>query len=106
MNCQYCFVTSFDTTLYYLGRYKPSSPFTQELHDLFVFADLTSVTRWLDYISTFGHLNQRKFAQWYTNFAKVGPKFCQIIYKASKIAQDFEDIAKVAKFRQIWSHWT
>ena len=23
-----------------------------------------------------------------------------------KIAQDFEDFAKVVKFRQIWSHWS
>ena len=34
-----------------------------------------SVTRWLDYFSSFGHLHQRKFAQWHTKFAKVGPKF-------------------------------
>ena len=63
------------------------------------------MTRWLDYISTFGHLHQRKFSIWHTKFAKIVPKFCQIINKASKIAQDFEDIAKVAKFCQIWSHW-
>ena len=34
-----------------------------------------SVTRWLDYFSTLGHLLERKCAQWHTKFAKVGPKF-------------------------------
>ena len=63
-----------------------------------------SVTRWLHYFSKFGHLHQRKFAQWHTKFAKVGPKICQIVNKPSKIAQDFKVFAKVAKFRQIWSH--
>ena len=62
------------------------------------------MTRWLDYISTFGHLHQRKFAQWHTKLAKEGLKFCQILNEPSKIAQDIEDIAKVEKFRQIWSH--
>ena len=53
---------------------------------------------------TFGHLHQRKFAQKYANFAKVGSKFCQILNKPLKIAQDFDDFAKVTKFRQIVSH--
>ena len=63
-----------------------------------------SVTRWLNDFSTFGHLHQRKCAQWHTKFATVGPKFCHIVNKLSKNAQDFEDFVKVAKFRQIWSH--
>ena len=36
--------------------------------------------------------------------AKVGSQFCQILNKPSKIAKDFKNIAKVANFRQIWSH--
>ena len=39
----------------------------------FPFRHKTSVTRWLDYFSTFGHLLERKFAQWDTKFAKVVP---------------------------------
>ena len=38
-----------------------------------------SVTRLLDYCSTFGHLHQRKFAQKNTKLANVGSKFCQIV---------------------------
>ena len=60
---------------------------------------------WWCHFSTFGHLNERKFAQWQTKLAKAGPKFCQIVNKSPKIAQDFKDFAKVAKFRHIWSHW-
>ena len=40
-----------------------------------------SVTRWLRYFSTFGHLHERKFAQWHTKLAKVVPKFCQVVNK-------------------------
>ena len=51
------------------------------------------------------HLHQWKLAQWHTKFAQFGPRFSQIVHKPSKFAQDFDDIAKKAKFRQIWSHW-
>ena len=34
----------------------------------------TSVTRWLDYLPLFGYLQQLKFAQKLTKFAKVGSK--------------------------------
>ena len=40
-----------------------------------------SVTWWLGYFSTFGHLHHWTFAQWQTNFGKVDPKFCQIFSK-------------------------
>ena len=43
-----------------------------------------SVTRLLDYFSTFGHLHQWKFAQKYTKFAKVGSKFFQVVNKPLK----------------------
>ena len=36
--------------------------------------------------------------------AKIGSQFCQILNKPSKFAKDFYFFAKVAKFRQIWSH--
>ena len=39
------------------------------------------VTRWLAYFSTFGHLHQWKFPQWHTKFAKVSPRFPQIVNK-------------------------
>ena len=63
-----------------------------------------SVTRWQDYFSTFGHLHARKLVQCHTKFAKVVPKFCQIANTHPKITQDCKNSAKVAKFRQIWSH--
>jgi len=43
-----------------------------------------SVTRLPDYFSTFGHLQQWKFAQKYTKFAKVDSNFFQIVNKPSK----------------------
>ena len=45
---------------------------------------IPSVTRWLAYYSKFGHLHQWKLAQWHTKFAKVGPRFFQIVNKPSK----------------------
>ena len=45
---------------------------------------LSSVTKWLDYFSTFGHLHQWKLAQWHTKFAKDDPKFSQTVNKTSK----------------------
>ena len=39
---------------------------------------------------------------------KIGqswPKIFPIRKNPQKIARDFEDFAKMAKFRQIWSHW-
>ena len=65
-----------------------------------------SVTRWVDNFPTFGHLHPRILPpEWHTKFAKVGQKFCPIVNKPSKIAQDFEDFAKMAKFRQILTHY-
>ena len=39
------------------------------------------------------------------NICKGGSKFCQILNKHLKIAKEFLNFTKVAKFRQIWSHW-
>ena len=38
------------------------------------------------------------------NLPKPGMKFCQILNRPVKIAEVFSNFAKVAKFRQIWSH--
>ena len=49
----------------------------------------TSVTRWLDYFATFGHLLERKYAQWHTKLANVVPKLVPISKNSPKIAQDY-----------------
>ena len=59
-----------------------------------------SVTRWLDYFSIFGHLQNWKLAQKCHKFPKVGSTFYQIRNKPSKICQ------KLIKICQIWSHWS
>ena len=47
-----------------------------------------SVTRWLNYVSIFGHFQQWKLAQkQWNNFAKVGLLFCQIRNKPPKSCQ-------------------
>ena len=58
----------------------------------------TSVTRWLDYFSIFGHFQHQ--------IDKIGKfKFRQTLKKPSeKCPKDFEILPKMAKFRQIWSH--
>ena len=48
---------------------------------------VNSVTRWLDYFPTFGHLQQWTFAQLCNKFAKVGSTFCRIRNKPLKICQ-------------------
>ena len=45
---------------------------------------INSVTRWLDYFSTSGHLHQWKLAQWHTKFAKVGQNNSQVGNKPSE----------------------
>ena len=47
-----------------------------------------SVTRRLDYVVNFGHLQQWNLAQTEKNIAQVGLKNCQILSKHSKIAKD------------------
>ena len=53
----------------------------------------------------FGHLQHAKFAKITLKISKVGAIFfeCQVILQ--KIAKGFQYFAKVAKFRQISSHW-
>ena len=58
------------------------------------------MTRWLDF---FQHSDNENLPNGLQSFAKVGPKFSQIVNKPSKFAQDFENLAIMAKFRQIWS---
>ena len=65
-----------------------------------------SVTRWQNCFSIFGRLQQLKCAQQHTKFGKTGSKFSPILNNLQNIAQNFLIFAKVAKFRQIWSHCT
>ena len=51
----------------------------------------------------FQHSDNENLPNGLQSFAKVGPKFSQIVNKPSKFAQDFENLAIMAKFRQIWS---
>ena len=58
----------------------------------------SSVTRWLDYFSTFGHLHERKIAQWLTKLAKVFPKFCQISPPPPKMPNTLKILPKWRNF--------
>ena len=44
-------------------------------------------------------------AQYHQTFAIVGSQFGNILTNPSKIAEDVQSVAIVAKFRQIWSLW-
>ena len=69
--------------------------------------NIVSRTVWPDCWITLQHLAMyinKKVAQKNTKFTKVGSKFCPIVKKPWRIAQDFDFFAKVAKFCQIWSH--
>ena len=60
------------------------------------------VTRWSDYFSIFRHLQQSIFnflPKWVQNNAPT------LIKPVKKFALFYQLLAKVAKFRQIWSHW-
>ena len=59
--------------------------------------DCSSVTRWLDYFSIFGHFQQWKLAQNCHKFAKVGSAFCQIRNELSKICQSGEILPNLVK---------
>ena len=59
---------------------RPDSRFRQQMVDHLIGKkkkQKTSVTRWFDYVSIFGHLQQWKIAQKCKKFAKVGLLFCQ-----------------------------
>ena len=55
-----------------------------------------SVTRWLDYFSIFGHLQQWQFAQKQKIITKAGSKFCKMIIKPSKSCRRLTFLAKVS----------
>ena len=64
-----------------------------------------SVTRWLDnFFYNIWPFTRMKICLVELKIAKVAFKFCQILNKTSKIVKDFNFIAKVAKFYQIWAH--
>ena len=50
-------------------------------------------------------LTAKTFAKLHVNFTKLGKKFCPNTKRPLKFAKVFQNFAKVAKFRQIWSHW-
>ena len=60
----------------------------------------TSETRWLDYFSIFGHLQQLKLAQWFYKFSKVCSAFRQIRNRLSKICQIFVLFCQSGKISQ------
>ena len=45
------------------------------------------MTQWLDYVSLFGHLQQRKLTQLCNKFDKVGSTICQVRNKLLQIGQ-------------------
>ena len=61
----------------------------------------------MDYFSIFGHLHHinENLPNDSQNLPKLVQKNIQTLNKLSEIAKYFLDLAKVAKFRQIWSHW-
>ena len=63
-----------------------------------------TVTRWLNFLSIFGHLQQYKFAQQYTSLPKQVQSFAKYQINSQKNAQDVLNFATLAKFCQIWSH--
>ena len=74
-----------------------------------IFHSLATRAVWPDGLIVFlflGHLQRSKFTQEQKYFAKVGPKYCQVLIKAFKIIKHFWNFAKVAKIHQIWSHLT
>ena len=38
-------------------------------------------------------------------FPKLLPNLAKYYINLQKITKDFKKLAKVAKFRQVWSHW-
>ena len=65
----------------------------------------TSVTRWLDYFSIFGHFQHQNLPN-RMKVDKIGRfKFRQTLKNPSEnCPKDFKILPKMAKFRQIWSH--
>ena len=56
-----------------------------------------SVTRWSDYFSVFGHLQQWNLAQKWHKFVKVGSAICRVKNKPSKICQRFVSFCQSGK---------
>ena len=67
---------------------------------------ISSVTRWLDYLLILSHMQQWKFGQWHKCWPKQVHIFAQHKISPHIIAKDFKNIAKMAIFCQIWSHWS
>ena len=54
----------------------------------------------------FGHLQHWKCAQKYIKFANASQKVCQILKELFQNGKSFLSLCILAKFRQIWSHWS
>ena len=66
----------------------------------------SSVSRWLNDFTIFGHLlQQRKINQWHKRFEKNVEILPNTKENAFKNAKDFFKFRQVAKFSRIWSHW-
>ena len=65
----------------------------------------SSVTRWLEFVFKVWIFKTLKNCCFGKMFVKVGWKFCPKLNKPSKDwPKSFQNLGKVAKFRQIWSH--
>ena len=63
-----------------------------------------SVTRWLNCFFKFGHFNNRNLPNGIIFLPKQALNLANYQINLQKIAKDFQNFTKVAKFRQIWSH--
>ena len=64
-----------------------------------------SVTRWQDHFQSLAITTMNICRSLIIKIAKVGRKCCQILTNPKNIAKYFLCFAKLAKFRQLWSHW-
>ena len=63
-----------------------------------------SVTRWQDHFQSLAITTMNICRSLIIKIAKVGRKCCQILTNPKNIAKYFLCFAKLAKFRQLWSH--
>ena len=65
----------------------------------------SSVTRWFDYFSKLRHLKQGNLPNSITISQNMFKNLPNTKFKLLKMPKVLQNFAKVAKFRQIWSHW-
>ena len=64
------------------------------------------MTRWLDYFQHLAIYINENLPNGMQNLPKSVQNFPNYEINPQKFAQDFEDFAKMAKFREIWSQWS